>query len=222
MIRFVPIQSSIFRAAALWVSSDYHSRAAPHHHRDGKKHLARLVRTGLKSNKSALCEQFHDRGGTAMNTDKPLRERDDQTRSAQGLRRDLRPCRAADARPCAGDDAALVVAAGRAGPGRGLPVPDRAFEAANPGIKVAFETTSDEGYAPQLAAAFSSGEVPDIVTHLPSFAVQTYYSNGLIEPFDDVIAAIGADDFYPGANDVFRTADGTVLRHRASATRPPT
>jgi hypothetical protein len=83
------------------------------------------------------------------------------------------------------------------------------FEAANPGIKVVFETTSDEGYAPQLAAAFSSGEVPDIVTHLPSFAVQTYYANGLIEPFDDVIAAIGADDFYPGANDVFRTADGT-------------
>jgi multiple sugar transport system substrate-binding protein len=82
------------------------------------------------------------------------------------------------------------------------------FEAANPGIKVVFETTSDEGYAPQLAAAFSSGEVPDIVTHLPSFAVQTYYSSGLIEPFDDVIAAIGADDFYPGANDVFRTADG--------------
>lgn len=81
------------------------------------------------------------------------------------------------------------------------------FEAANPGIKVAFETTSDEGYAPQLAAAFSSGEVPDIVTHLPSFAIQTYYSSGLVEPFDDVIAAVGADDYYPGANDVFKTAD---------------
>lgn len=83
-----------------------------------------------------------------------------------------------------------------------------AFEALNPGIKVVFETTSDEGYAPQLAAAFASGEVPDIVTHLPSFSVQTYYSNGLVEPFDDVINAIGADDYYAGANDVFKTADG--------------
>lgn len=83
-----------------------------------------------------------------------------------------------------------------------------AFEALNPGIKVVFETTSDEGYAPQLAAAFASGEVPDIVTHLPSFSIQTYYSNGLVEPFDDVIQAIGEDDYYPGANDVFRTADG--------------
>lgn len=83
-----------------------------------------------------------------------------------------------------------------------------AFEAANPGIKVVFETTSDEGYAPQLAAAFSSGEVPDIVTHLPSFAVQSYYANGLLEPFNDVIEAVGVDDYYPGANDVFKAADG--------------
>ncbi len=86
-----------------------------------------------------------------------------------------------------------------------------AFEAANPGIKVVFETTSDEGYAPQLAAAFSSGEVPDIVTHLPSFAAQSYYANGLIEPFGDVIEAIGEDDYYPGANAVFRAADGNYV-----------
>ncbi len=79
-----------------------------------------------------------------------------------------------------------------------------AFEAANPGIKVVFETTSDEGYAPQLAATFSSGEVPDIVTHLPSFAIQSYYANGLVEPLNDVIEAVGADDYYDGANDVFK------------------
>ncbi|MFV2054706.1 ABC transporter substrate-binding protein [Aliiroseovarius sp. YM-037] len=85
------------------------------------------------------------------------------------------------------------------------------FEAANPGVKVVFETTSDEGYAPQLAAAFSSGEVPDIVTHLPSFAIQSYYANGLVEPFNDVIDAIGADDFFPGANDVFKAADGNYV-----------
>ena len=81
------------------------------------------------------------------------------------------------------------------------------FEALT-GIRVQFEMTSDEGYAPQLAAAFASGEVPDIVTHLPSFAVQTYYANGLIEPFDEVIEAIGPEKYYPGANEVFRAADG--------------
>ena len=82
------------------------------------------------------------------------------------------------------------------------------FEALNPGVKIVFETTSDEGYAAQLAAAFSSGEVPDIVTHLPSFSVASYYANGLVEPYDDVIAAVGADNYYPGANDVFKAADG--------------
>lgn len=83
-----------------------------------------------------------------------------------------------------------------------------AFEALHPGVSVVLEPLSDEGYAPQLAAAFSSGQVPDVVTHLPSFSVQSYYAKGLVEPFDDVIEAIGADDFYPGANDVFRAADG--------------
>ena len=86
-----------------------------------------------------------------------------------------------------------------------------AFEAANPGIKVVFEPTSDEGYAPQLAAAFASGELPQIVTHLPSFSVQTYYAQGLVEPFDDVIQAIGADKYYAGANDVYKAADGKYV-----------
>ena len=73
-----------------------------------------------------------------------------------------------------------------------------AFEAANPGVKVVFEPTSDEGYSAQLAAAFASKQVPDIITHLPSFAVQTYYAEGLVEPFDDVIQTIGADKYYAG------------------------
>ena len=57
-----------------------------------------------------------------------------------------------------------------------------AFEAANPGVKIVFEPTSDEGYPAQLAAAFASGEVPDVVTHLPSFSVASYYAQGLVEP----------------------------------------
>jgi len=83
-----------------------------------------------------------------------------------------------------------------------------AFEAENPGVKVVFESTSDEGYPAQLAAAFAAGQVPNVLTHLPSFAAQNYYGQGLVEPMDDVIAAIGADNYFPGANDVYKTADG--------------
>lgn len=83
-----------------------------------------------------------------------------------------------------------------------------AFEAANPGIRVLFERTSDEGYQPQLAAAFASGEVPNVVTHLPSFAVSDYWANGLLEPFNEVIEAIGPEKYYRGANDIYEIDDG--------------
>ena len=82
------------------------------------------------------------------------------------------------------------------------------FEAANPGIKVVFEPTSDEGYPAQLAAAFASKQVPDILTHLPSFAVSNYWANGLVEPFTDVIQAIGPQNYYEGANRIYEVEKG--------------
>jgi multiple sugar transport system substrate-binding protein len=82
------------------------------------------------------------------------------------------------------------------------------FEAAHPGVKIAFEPTSDEGYPAQLAAAFASKQLPNVLTHLPSFAAQNYYGQGLLEPMDDVIKAIGEANYFAGANDVYKTADG--------------
>ncbi|MCB1493425.1 MAG: carbohydrate ABC transporter substrate-binding protein [Rhodobiaceae bacterium] len=82
------------------------------------------------------------------------------------------------------------------------------FESTNPGVKVVFEKTSDEGYQPQLAAAFASGEVPNVVTHLPSFAVSDYWSNGLLEAFNDVIEAVGPEKYYKGANDIYEIDKG--------------
>ncbi|MEO1078242.1 MAG: extracellular solute-binding protein [Pseudomonadota bacterium] len=86
-----------------------------------------------------------------------------------------------------------------------------AFESNNPDVRVVLEPLSDEGYAAQLAAAFSSGQVPDVVTHLPSFSVQNYYAQGLVEPLNDVIEAVGPEAYYPGANEVFRAADGNYV-----------
>ncbi len=82
------------------------------------------------------------------------------------------------------------------------------FEAANPAIKVVFEPTSNETYAAQLAAAFASGQVPNIVTHLPSFAVSNYWRNGLLEPFTDVIQMIGPEKYYEGANRIYELEKG--------------
>ena len=82
------------------------------------------------------------------------------------------------------------------------------FEQANPGIKVAFEASSDEGYPAQMAAAFASGQVPNVVTHLPSFAVSNYWQNGLLEPFNDVINMIGPQNYFDGANRIYEITPG--------------
>jgi multiple sugar transport system substrate-binding protein len=82
------------------------------------------------------------------------------------------------------------------------------FEAANPGVKVNLEATSDEGYPAQMAAAFASGQVPNIVTHLPSFAVSNYWQNGLLEPFNDVIAMVGPQNYFEGANRIYEVTPG--------------
>src|SRR6516165_8014955 len=82
------------------------------------------------------------------------------------------------------------------------------FEAANTGVKVVFEPTSDETYPAQMAAAYASGQVPDIVTHIPSFSVASYYAKGLVEPFDDVIKAIGPEKYFDGANKTYEAGDG--------------
>ncbi len=82
------------------------------------------------------------------------------------------------------------------------------FEAAHPGIIVQLGQTSDEGYAPQMAAAFISGEVPNVVTHLPSFTVSNYWSEGLLEPFNDVIDAVGPEKYYEGGNRIYETTPG--------------
>ncbi|WP_439552597.1 ABC transporter substrate-binding protein [Falsiroseomonas sp.] len=84
----------------------------------------------------------------------------------------------------------------------------RTFEEANPGVRVVFEATSDEGYPAQMAAAFASGQVPSVVTHLPHFAVATYWQNGLLEPFNDVINMIGTSNFYDGANRIYEITPG--------------
>jgi multiple sugar transport system substrate-binding protein len=84
----------------------------------------------------------------------------------------------------------------------------RTFEEANPGVRVAFEATSDEGYPAQMAAAFASGQVPSVVTHLPSFALATYWQNNLLEPMNDVINAVGPENYYDGANRIYEITPG--------------
>lgn len=84
------------------------------------------------------------------------------------------------------------------------------FELRHPGTKIVIEPVSDEGYAAQLAAAFSSKQVPNIVTHLPSFAAANYWKSDLLEPMNDVVAAVGPEKFYERGNKVFENTPGQL------------
>ena len=54
-------------------------------------------------------------------------------------------------------------------------------------VRVVFETDVGRGLRTAAGRGLREGEVPNIVTHLPSFAVSNYWRNGLLEPFNDVI-----------------------------------
>jgi multiple sugar transport system substrate-binding protein len=82
------------------------------------------------------------------------------------------------------------------------------FQAANPNVRVVIEPTSDGTYPVQLAAAFSSRQVPNLITHLPSFAVANYWRSGLLEPMTFVVDSVGAQNFYPGANRAYEVQPG--------------
>ena len=78
------------------------------------------------------------------------------------------------------------------------------FEQANPQYTVAIELYSDDDIWPKLTAAYASHNLPELVSYVQAYTVATLADNDLLEPFDDVIAAVGADNFYPAMRDVYR------------------
>ncbi|UFN49278.1 sugar ABC transporter substrate-binding protein [Roseomonas sp. OT10] len=78
------------------------------------------------------------------------------------------------------------------------------FEAANPGIKVSILPVSQTDLWPKLAAAYAGGDVPDLVLQLTSENAVSLYGQGLILPVDDVVKAVGEEDFEPAARNLFK------------------
>lgn len=78
------------------------------------------------------------------------------------------------------------------------------FEQANPQYTVAVELYSDDDIWTKLTAAFAAKNVPDLISYVQAYTVATLADNDLLEPFDDVINAVGADNFYPAMRDVYK------------------
>lgn len=77
------------------------------------------------------------------------------------------------------------------------------FEAANK-VKVEIEKYSDDTLWPKLTAALAARDVPDLISYVQAYTVVSLGERGLVEPFDDVVKAVGEDDFFPTARDVYK------------------
>src|SRR5689334_11279744 len=73
----------------------------------------------------------------------------------------------------------------------------QACSAKNNGIKVEMEKYSDDTLWPKLTAAIAARDVPDLISYVQAYTVVSLGARGLVEPFDDVIKAVGEDDFFP-------------------------
>jgi multiple sugar transport system substrate-binding protein len=85
------------------------------------------------------------------------------------------------------------------------------FEQANPQYTVATELYSDDNIWPKLTAGYAARDLPDLVSYVQAYTVATLDDSGLVEPFDDVIRAVGADDFYPSMRDIYRSPRGYYM-----------
>ncbi len=73
------------------------------------------------------------------------------------------------------------------------------FEKEYPGYTVNIQPAGAETIWEKLTAGFAAKQIPDLISHLPAEPVIQLNDEGLVEPFDDVINAVGKDDFQPSA-----------------------
>jgi multiple sugar transport system substrate-binding protein len=78
------------------------------------------------------------------------------------------------------------------------------FEQANPRFTVVIELYSDDDIWPKLTAGFAAKNLPDLVSFVQAYTVATLATNELLEPFDEVVKAVGEDDFFPAMRDIYK------------------
>lgn len=78
------------------------------------------------------------------------------------------------------------------------------FEQQNPKYSVAIELFSDDDVWPKLTAGYAAKNLPDLVSYVQAYSVATLAADDLLEPFDDVVKAVGEDNFFPAMRDVYK------------------
>lgn len=94
------------------------------------------------------------------------------------------------------------------------------FEKEHPEFKVNIELAGADPLWSKLTSALAGGNPPDLISNLPAPLAVQLNEHGLLEPFDDVIKAIGESDFVSNALNLFRDKGSyfasTVSNHTLS------
>jgi len=83
------------------------------------------------------------------------------------------------------------------------------FEAKHANVEIVWEPVKDDDAWAKLVAAFAGGDVPDLVQHLTPAHNASVFQLGKTVAMDDVVKAVGADDFLEGNKRYFTDDKGS-------------
>lgn len=92
------------------------------------------------------------------------------------------------------------------------------FEQQHPQFTVSIELFSDDNVWPKLTAGYAAQTLPDLVSFVQAYSVATLADNDLVEPFDEVVKAVGEDDFFPAMRDIYKIGGRYVAATYNNAT----
>ena len=82
------------------------------------------------------------------------------------------------------------------------------FAEENPGLTVSLQYMGEDDLLPKLAASLAAGAPPDLISHMPPEFVMHLNEQGVLHPVDDVINAVGIDDFYENTTELLYDDEG--------------
>ncbi|WP_411035611.1 ABC transporter substrate-binding protein [Shinella sp. BYT-45] len=84
------------------------------------------------------------------------------------------------------------------------------FEADHPGTRVQYDYVNSASSFQKITTLLAANDVPDVFGGQGIAAVSSFWNVGVLEPLNDVVDALGKDDFFPSTLDLY-TVDGKVM-----------
>src|SRR5690606_38131413 len=80
----------------------------------------------------------------------------------------------------------------------------------HPGVRVQYDYVNSAVSYQKITTLLAAHDVPDVFGGQGISAISSFWNAGVLEPMDDVVDALGRDDFLPGTLDLY-TIDGSMI-----------